>query len=104
MGYMFNKATKFNGDVSKWDVSSVTYMEGIFNRAKKFNSDVSKWDVSSVDFMGYMFDRATKFNSDVSNWDVSSVSNSVNKEVILFEDSMTDNWQEKWFLDGKKAT
>ena len=51
-----------------------------------------------------MFYKATKFNSDVSNWDVSSVSNSVNKEVILFEDSMTDNWQEKWFLDGKKAT
>ena len=28
----------------------------------------------------------------------------VYKPTILFEDSMTDNWQEKWFLDGKKAT
>ena len=28
----------------------------------------------------------------------------VYKPAILFEDSMTDNWQEKWFLDGKKAT
>ncbi len=24
--------------------------------------------------------------------------------TILFEDSMTGDWQEKWFLDGKKAT
>ena len=23
---------------------------------------------------------------------------------MLFEDPMTGNWQEKWFLDGKKAT
>ncbi|HKL20540.1 MAG TPA: DUF1961 family protein [Tichowtungia sp.] len=29
---------------------------------------------------------------------------SVNPEQILFEDSMTGNWRENWFLDGKKAT
>jgi len=26
------------------------------------------------------------------------------KSDVLFEDSMMDNWQEKWFLDGQKAT
>jgi hypothetical protein len=25
------------------------------------------------------------------------------KEVVLFEDSMADDWQKNWFLDGKKA-
>merc|ERR1719162_1604253 len=70
---MFNKASKFNGDVSKWDVSSVTDMFYMFFKAKKFNGDVFKWDVSSVTYMGYMFNKATKFNGDVSKWDVSSV-------------------------------
>jgi len=44
-----------------------------------------------------------------------TVSQSINSEMtkpgsgqseskILFEDNMTDNWQENWFLDGEKAT
>ena len=27
-----------------------------------------------------------------------------NSDPVLFEDSMTEDWQEKWFLDGHKAT
>ena len=38
----------FNGDLSKWDVSSVTNMKDMFSYAEIFNSDLSKWDVSSV--------------------------------------------------------
>ena len=48
---MFWEATKFNGDVSNWDVSSVTYMGGMFYEATKFDGDVSNWDVSSVRYM-----------------------------------------------------
>jgi len=38
---MFYGATKFNGDVSNWDVSSVITMRDMFNTATKFNGDVS---------------------------------------------------------------
>jgi len=40
---MFNDST-FNGDISKWDVSHVTNMNGMF-RWSKFNGDISKWVV-----------------------------------------------------------
>ena len=49
------KASAFNSDLSKWDVSKVNGMHQSFTNAAAFNSDVSKWDVSSVliDGMGY---------------------------------------------------
>merc|ERR1712238_444752 len=52
MGYfMFLDASEFNIDVSGWDVSSVTTMQGMFNTARIFNNDISSWDVSSVTTM-----------------------------------------------------
>ena len=63
----------FNGDISKWDVSSVTGMSGMFQGAVSFNGDISKWDVSSVTDMSAMFSNAQSFNGDISKWDVSSV-------------------------------
>ena len=44
---MFRSCTKFNADISKWDVSSVTDMSTMFY-ASYFNGDLSDWDVSSV--------------------------------------------------------
>ena len=29
---------------------------------------------------------------------------STTESPVLFKDSLTGNWQEKWFLDGRKAT
>ena len=75
MHFMFFQATKFNGDISKWVTSKVTNMESMFNRATSFNGDLTKWDVSSVVNMGYMFEGATKFNGDLSKWDGSRVTN-----------------------------
>ena len=46
---------KFNGDISKWDVSRVTNMDNMFYQASLFNADLSKWDVSRVTNMGRMF-------------------------------------------------
>ena len=63
----------FNGDISKWDVSSVTQMASMFLEAKLFNGDISKWDVSRVTAISYMFASATAFNGDLSKWDVSRV-------------------------------
>merc|ERR1719162_2413191 len=70
MNGMFYEASEFNGDVSDWDVSSVTDMNSMFDEATEFNGDVSDWDVSSVTDMKWMFYKATKFNGDVSDWDV----------------------------------
>merc|ERR1712238_614217 len=75
MQFMYAGATKFNGDVSDWDVSSVGDMESMFDGATKFNGDVSDWDVSSVGDMYFMFGGASEFNGDISDWDVSSVTN-----------------------------
>merc|ERR1712238_347256 len=69
---MFFGAVKFNGDVSKWDVSSVKRMAGMFNGAVKFNGDVSKWDVSSVADMGFMFESASQFGLKLCEWNIGS--------------------------------
>ena len=68
----------FNGDISAWDVSSVTNMVDMFMQAKTFNGDISAWDVSSVTNMVGMFMHATAFNGDISEWDVSKVSDMSN--------------------------
>jgi surface protein len=36
--------SQFQGDISKWDVSSVQNMRGMFNKSK-FNGDISNWTV-----------------------------------------------------------
>ena len=73
MNEMFENADNFNGDLSAWDVSSVTSMLGMFDGVNISNGDISSWDVSSVTNMVYMFYEASSFNGDISSWDVSSV-------------------------------
>ena len=67
--------SKFNGDISNWDVSNVTNMQGMFDDCKYSgnNGDISDWDVSSVKDMEYMFYNNSNFNGDISDWDVSNV-------------------------------
>ncbi len=96
---MFGYAFTFNGNISDWDVSSVTDMSfmfdyaiafnqpliwgektskvtnmaRMFSRTSAFNQDISAWDVSSVTDMSEMFSRTSAFNQDISEWNVSSV-------------------------------
>ena len=58
MSNMFMRATSFNGDLSKWDVSSVKDMSAMFGAAKSFNGNISEWDVSKVTNMTIMFGMA----------------------------------------------
>ena len=59
MNYMFYKS-KFNGDISKWDVSNVRDMYCMFNYSSFTgeNGDISNWDVSNVEDMYGMFDNS----------------------------------------------
>ncbi len=73
MNNIFRSASAFNGDISDWNVSSVTTMSSMFYGASAFNGNISDWNVSSVTTMSSMFNLATAFNGDISGWDVSSV-------------------------------
>ena len=72
-GVYVSGAERFNGDISKWDVSRATDMEGMFNGAAAFDGDISKWDVARVTDMEGMFAGAATFDGDISKWDVSRV-------------------------------
>ena len=75
MGHMFSSCKNFKCDLSGWDVSNVEDMSNMFSNCKNFNCDLSRWNVSSVTNMDDMFGGCTNFNSDLSNWDVSNVDN-----------------------------
>ena len=76
MSHMFAN-TNFKGDISKLDVSRVTEMNNLF-ASSGFNGNISMWDVSRVKDMSAMFrgtvSDGTLFNGDISEWDVSRVS------------------------------
>ena len=76
--------SRFNGDISEWDVSNVKDMSQMFMGSDFTgkNGDISNWDVSNVEDMSCMFQHS-KFNGDISKWDVSNVENMNN----MFQDS-----------------
>lgn len=86
-GYGFRK---FNGDISRWDVSNVKRMAQLF-RGSDFNGDISRWDVSNAETMAGMF-YDSKFNGDISKWNVSNVKNMNG----MFEYSLFNNDISHW--------
>lgn len=65
--------TKFNGDISKWNLSKVTDTKFMFYNCHRFNGDLSEWDMSNVTDAKGMFDYCIKFNKPLEMWDVSNV-------------------------------
>ena len=57
MENMFDRTSSFNKDISDWDVSNVTNMQGMFVEASSFNQPIGSWDVllqiCKVCFMDY---------------------------------------------------
>lgn len=86
--------SKFNGDISNWNVSNVTSMECMFANSQ-FNGDISKWDVSNVTDMSYMFYKNFDFESDISEWNVSNVKDMrcMFAKTYSFDQKNISNWE-----------
>ncbi len=92
-GSLFNSCNIFNGKIGVWDTSSVTKMNGMFTGCDAFNQDLSGWDVSNVTtFSGFM-NGSELFTSDLSSWDVSKATTFANMfKVNEFFDSDISGW------------
>ena len=67
---MFKRASAFNGDVSRWDVSSVTNMEEMFRDASTFYQNLSMWQLPSNPDTTTIFEGATNMCGEPSFWPV----------------------------------
>ena len=85
---------KYNGDISKWNVSNVINMSELF-LCSVFNNDISHWNVSKVENMERMFE-CSKFDQDISQWDVSSVTTMLG----MFKDSEFDQDISQWDISS----
>ena len=63
----------FNGDITRWDTSSVTNMLRMFINAFSFNQDIGSWNTGKVRNMERMFRSASAFNQDIGSWDTAHV-------------------------------
>ena len=84
------EGTKFNADISGWDVSSATNVSRMFYNDQQFNQNISGWSVQNVTNMITMFSGATSFNQNLGNWDISSLTSAIS---MFFNSGMsTDNY------------
>jgi hypothetical protein len=92
LSYIFANSG-FDGDISRWDVSNVRYMEGMFYKAL-FNKDISDWDVRQVKTMKQMF-AGSQFRhiTELEKWS-SKVKLNCNIER-MFDDTPTEDDQGK---------
>jgi len=100
MSLMFYNCTKFNGDITTWDVSNVQtfvydqsgFTIGIFSNCYQFNQDISSWDISSVSrsqgrsipSLSGMFSGCFNFNQDLSGWDFSNIERMANMFINAY--------------------
>jgi len=94
---MYTNTESFKADISRWDVSSVTNMNGMFKNAQHFNGDLSNWNTHAVTSMSYMFQNVENFNADISRWNTQSLAFMQN----MFENAKSfDADITKWTCDA----
>lgn len=85
---------RFNGDISRWNVSHVTNMSHLFFNSL-FAGDISRWDVSKVTDMSWMFWRSL-FRGDISRWEVSE---DANMKLMFYESPLElENRIPGWYV------
>ena len=78
MQAMFQSATNFNGDITTWNVSSVTVgtqFREMFLSASSFNQNISGWNMSNATNVSKMLNNADAFDQDISAWDINQITN-----------------------------
>lgn len=70
--YMFADAKSFTGTgLDSWDVGDAGSMISMFQNATLFDADLSKWVVLNVTNMAYMFGRTSQFaGKGLQNWEL----------------------------------
>ena len=67
-------STPFNEDVSRWNVSSATTLEGMLAGAVAISDlNLSAWDTRRVTSMRGMFHSASSYDGNLASWNVQSV-------------------------------
>ena len=70
LSFLFYGKTQTNHpDISKWDVSKVTSMQGTFSNST-FNGELNNWNVSSVIDFSFTFANNVVFNKPLFRWNV----------------------------------
>ena len=93
MGCLLNRES-FNGDISSWNVSSVTNFSMTFDRALEFNGNLNSWDTSSALTMRMMFRSANSFEgTGIENFDISSVTDI---GMMFYANSVIQGGVEDW--------
>ncbi|ATZ16808.1 hypothetical protein ELUMI_v1c00800 [Williamsoniiplasma luminosum] len=76
---LFEGATKFNQDISKWETQNIVNMASMFRYADAFNQNLktngNQWNTSNVTNMIAMFSGALTFNKNISNWNTVKLTN-----------------------------
>lgn len=84
--------TSYNGDLSKWNVSSCENMNFMFAYSYFNNCSLKDWDLSNCKDLNRTFSYSN-FNGDLSNWDVS---NCKNMEGMFFASDFNNNSISNW--------
>ena len=70
LSYVFFKKDQDNHpDISTWNVSNVTTMQGTFSNST-FNGELKNWNVASVTDFSYCFANNVVFNQELKRWNV----------------------------------
>ena len=68
------KAQEWSGaDLTKWDTGNVVSFEQMFKGNSKFNGNVSTFQLQKATHLGEMFRGCTSFNGELGTWQVSKV-------------------------------